>query len=37
MSKAIVFHKADGPEEPRLEEVALRGPEQGEVRLRVPR
>jgi NADPH:quinone reductase-like Zn-dependent oxidoreductase len=35
MSKAVLFHQTGGPEELRLEEIAVREPEQGEVRLRV--
>ncbi len=35
MSKAVLFHKTGGPEELRLEEIAVREPAQGEVKLRV--
>ncbi|RRA47979.1 zinc-dependent alcohol dehydrogenase family protein [Acidipila sp. EB88] len=35
MSKAVLFHNNGGPEELKLEEIAVRAPAQGEVKLRV--
>lgn len=35
MSKVVLFHKAGGPEELKLEEIAVREPAQGEVKLRI--
>jgi NADPH:quinone reductase-like Zn-dependent oxidoreductase len=35
MSKAVLFHKVGGPEELKMEEIAVREPAKGEVKLRV--